>query len=149
MELTCFGQFRAVLDSLGQFWTVKDGLNLVLDTVRPKPRFGRPKPNPAFRSFIVILWYSQGWLCKNGPLELLINPQCLPIYCLISWWFMSLSKAPGLFWGRFNNSIRLCLASAMYWMTTIHTHFILHGSKLLQLVFSMSHDNFYEKLLDR
>ena len=47
MELTCFGQFRAVLDSLGQFWTVKDGLNLVLDTVRPKPSFGRPKPNPA------------------------------------------------------------------------------------------------------
>ena len=47
MELTCFGQFRAVLDGLGQFWTVKDGLNPVLDTVRPKPSFGRPKPNPA------------------------------------------------------------------------------------------------------
>ena len=42
MEPTCFGQFRAVLDSLGQFWTVKDGLNLILDTVG----FGRPKPNP-------------------------------------------------------------------------------------------------------
>ena len=41
MELTCFGQFRAVPDSLGQFWTVKDDL-----TVRPKPSFGRPKPNP-------------------------------------------------------------------------------------------------------
>ena len=26
-----------VLDSLGQFWPVKDGLNLVLNTVRPKP----------------------------------------------------------------------------------------------------------------
>ena len=39
---------RPVLDSLGQFWTVKDGLNLVLDTVRPKPSFGRPKPNPGF-----------------------------------------------------------------------------------------------------
>ena len=48
MELTCFGQFRAVLDSLGQFWTVKDGLNLVLDTVRLKPSFGRPKPNPVY-----------------------------------------------------------------------------------------------------
>ena len=46
MESTCFGQFRAVLDGLGQFWTVKDGLNLVLDTVRPKPSFGRPKPDP-------------------------------------------------------------------------------------------------------
>ena len=49
MEPTCFGQFRAVLDSLGQFWTVKDGLNLVLDTVRPKPSFGRPKPNPELK----------------------------------------------------------------------------------------------------
>ena len=37
-----------VLDSFGQFWTVKDGLNLVLDTVRPKPSFGRPKPNPDY-----------------------------------------------------------------------------------------------------
>ena len=51
MELTCFGQFRAVLDSLGQFWTVKDGLNLVLDTVRLKPSFGRPKPNPGLATF--------------------------------------------------------------------------------------------------
>ena len=41
MELTCFGQFKAVLDSLGQFWTVKDGNNLVLDTVRPKPNPAR------------------------------------------------------------------------------------------------------------
>ena len=40
---------RPVLDSLvGQFWTVKDGLNLVFDTVRPKPSFGRPKPNPVW-----------------------------------------------------------------------------------------------------
>ena len=40
--------FWTVLDSLSQFWTVKDGLNLVLDTVRPKPSFGRPKPNPDY-----------------------------------------------------------------------------------------------------
>ena len=46
MESTCFGLFRAVLDSLGQFWTVKDGLNLVLDTVLLKPSFGPPKSNP-------------------------------------------------------------------------------------------------------
>ena len=55
MEPTCFGQFRAVLVSIGQFWTVKDGLNLVLDTVRPKPSFGRPKPNPARHPCCCIL----------------------------------------------------------------------------------------------
>ena len=47
---------RPVLDSLGQFWTVKDGLNLVLDTVRPKPSFGRPKPNPARRISYFYKW---------------------------------------------------------------------------------------------
>mgnify|MGYP001804264239 CR=1 FL=1 len=54
MEPTCFGQFRAVLDSLGQFWTVKDGLNLVLDTVHPKPSFGRPKPNPELHRILLL-----------------------------------------------------------------------------------------------
>ena len=73
MESTCFGQFRAVLDSLGQFRTVKDGLNLVLDTVRPKPGFGRPKPNPAGKpsatelilaldNLYQAIWWPTSWL---------------------------------------------------------------------------------------
>ena len=44
--------YWTVLDSLWQFWTVKDGLNLVWDTVCPKASFGRPKPNPVSYSWI-------------------------------------------------------------------------------------------------
>ena len=56
MELACFGQFRAVLDNLGQFWTVKDGLNPVLDTALPKPSFGSPKPNPVLCRMCQIIF---------------------------------------------------------------------------------------------
>ena len=65
MELTRFGQFRALLDSLGHFWTVKDGLNLVLDTVRPEPSFGRPKPNPAMNTIITVK--SVTTMCSRRP----------------------------------------------------------------------------------